>query len=367
MKRKHILIYAVAPESGGPLSVLDDYYRQVVELNDGLDIDWFFVISKPCFPETKHIHILRFPWVKKSVLHRIYFDYILTHLLIKKYKIDYVVSLQNITLPLCRKPQIVSLHNALPLFSCGYSIMGTLKGVIKQFLVNIRVYRSLKKADAIIAPAYWIRDAYIRKLHLKMENWYISPMEIHCKEIIKARNLKKEEIFFFYPAGIIPYKSHMTIIYACKLLKQKGVSPHIIFTDTPNRNKLADKISSCVAKYGLDVNFVGFLPRSEVYEYYARSVLIFPSFIETDALPLEEGVASNCYILAADTPFSREILDNYPNCDFFSINDAVDLSSKIEKILKQDIIIHKFAPVPKKHVSRPLLCLEIIKKIGEKK
>ena len=43
-----------------------------------------FLLSTPKFEDAKNIKILIFPWVKKSWIHRIYFDKILLKKLIKK-------------------------------------------------------------------------------------------------------------------------------------------------------------------------------------------------------------------------------------------------------------------------------------------
>ncbi|MEG1836459.1 MAG: glycosyltransferase [Synergistaceae bacterium] len=367
--RKHasrIFVYDIAAESGGALSVLRDYHDQAMDLNRA-DIEWYFAISTPNLQSTSNIKILRFPWIKKSILHRAFFDYIYSNYILNKYKIDYVVSLQNITLPFCSKPQIVSLHNVLPLSPCNIAIMGALKAVIKQFFVNMRICKSLKKADAVIAPAKWIRDEYVRKFALEKEKWFIAPMRMDYVPEKKCIGIKKNDIGFFYPSFVIPYKSHNVILRAFRLLQDRGIRAHAIFTDYADRNKLTKTISNYIRRNNLAINFVGCLTREEVYDCYSKMVLLFPSFIETDALPLKEAMVANCYIIAADTLFSREILDDYPNCDFFKVDDATVLSLKIEKILQKDLVVNEVAPVNQSYISRPVLCLDIIEKIRPRK
>jgi len=72
---------------------------------------------------------------------------------------------------------------------------------------------------------------------------------------------------------------------------------------------------------------------------YTKSVLIFPSYIETFGLPILEAKLSRCPIVAADTAFAREILCRYKIVKFFNILDYKYLA----EILKV-IIINKGAP-----------------------
>ena len=67
------------------------------------------------------------------------------------------------------------------------------------------------------------------------------------------------------------------------------------------------------------------MTRECVYEQYAKSVLIFPSYIETLGLPLLEARLTGCPIIAADTPFAKEILDGYNNVAYFGQFDSIRL------------------------------------------
>ena len=94
-------------------------YEELLMDEEGMqdtENEYLFVLSVYELPETDHIRVLNFPWVKKSPLHRMYFDHFAAHRLVKRYHVDKVLSLQNIELPHAGVPQIVYEHNALP---CG--------------------------------------------------------------------------------------------------------------------------------------------------------------------------------------------------------------------------------------------------------
>ena len=70
--------------------------------------------------------------------------------------------------------------------------------------------------------------------------------------------------------------------------------------------------------------------------FLSARTLIFPSFIETFGLPLLEARESGAPVLAADTPFAREILANYEKAEFFPYDNPEILAEKI-KTLKEKI------------------------------
>jgi len=80
----------------------------------------------------------------------------------------------------------------------------------------------------------------------------------------------------------------------------------------------------------LPIKFIGSLTREEVFDFYAKSTLIFPSYIETVGLPLLEAKMHWTPIIASDSAFSHEILDGYDKVEFFEAFDYRQLSSKMK-------------------------------------
>jgi glycosyltransferase involved in cell wall biosynthesis len=83
----------------------------------------------------------------------------------------------------------------------------------------------------------------------------------------------------------------------------------------------------------VNIEFIGTITREQVYEYYSRSVLIFPSYIETFGLPMLEAKMHKTPMLVSDCPFSHEILDEYENVKFFRTEDETQLAGLMEKWL----------------------------------
>lgn len=357
----NILVCHIAAESGGALSILTDFYDQVCNLHDDNNT-WYFALSVPKLENQRSIRIIQYPWVKRGIIFRLWFEFVQTRKIIKKYKIDVVISLQNTTIPFCKKPQIVSLHNTLPFFRCDLSVMAGIKSVVKQYFINKNIKRSLKAAHIIIVPAEWIKNLCYKQYKVNKNKIYVLPVEICTNNVQLCTDLNKVNNTFFYPATAYPYKRHMMILRACKELKAKNINYNLVFTITGKENAHAVKLKKYSKNNDLNVVFIGMLPRQEVLNYYVKSVLLFPSIIETDALPLEEARSLNSFIFASKSPFSQEILKDYPNCEFFQDGDYKKLSLLMEDMIlgKFDLSVSKCKAVRTNTMNRAELCLAII-------
>ena len=71
---------------------------------------------------------------------------------------------------------------------------------------------------------------------------------------------------------------------------------------------------------------------------YNSSVILFPSYVETVGLPLLEAKELNRIILASNCPFSKEILEDYPNGYIFSYKNHHELTELMKKVIDGEII-----------------------------
>jgi hypothetical protein len=75
-----VMVFDVAADGGGALSVLNDFYN---EYKSDTENDYIFIISTPKLKETENIKVLNFPWIRKSWFHRLYFDHFIAPGLIR--------------------------------------------------------------------------------------------------------------------------------------------------------------------------------------------------------------------------------------------------------------------------------------------
>lgn len=313
-----VLIYDVHASESGVLSILNDLYNQI-KIYQNKSIKWIFVVSTPEYETTDNIIVERFPWVKKNWLYRYYFDFITTRKLLKKYKPNLVFSLQNKGIDYYRGPQIVYLH--LPFIVTDHRFDIWLDGKKLWFYQNViskSIFRSLRKVDRIIVQTFWMKDALIKKAGILANKITIQRPDISSNRIGIFEDNEDNKRRFFYPATAFTYKNHITLLKALKYAKDKGLKKYeLILTIRINENNYTRNLYKFVQNNDLNVIFGGPIPRYRVFELYAKSILVFPSYIESFGLPILEARMTGSPIIASDTPFCREILEGYCNVLFF--------------------------------------------------
>ena len=361
-----ILVIDVAAEKGGALSVLADFYQEV-SAGERKNVKWIFVLSTPDLLKKKHIQILKFPWIKKSWLHRFFFEMFVAPRLVRRYQPDCIFSLQNIIVPFTKREQILYVHQPLPFVPYRFSFRENRELWVYQNIVGRFIFRSLKKAKKVIVQTGWMKQAIIEKLGIDEGRIRVVPPEIRLevKEFFQPnRNTLST---FFYPASGSAYKNHKIIIEAClRLKKTAGTEYKILFTLRGDENPYIAQLKKIVSVNGLPVEFAGPLPREEVFRWYAKSVLLFPSYVETFGLPLLESKMHGGMILAADVPFAREVLGDYPNARYFPCFDSGALAdlildmasgkipyvreSRLEKIARTNTLAEEILPRGKRGI-----------------
>ena len=322
---KNILVYDIAASESGALSVLNDFYALVKNHGDK-SIEWTFVISTPVLEETENIKIIRTPWIKKSWFCRLFYDHFIAPRTIKKYNIDKILSLQNVRIPHSGVSQIVYLHQSLPFAEYRFSItentlLWTYQNIISRF-----IFSSIKKADKVIVQTKWMKAACIAKTEVDADKIAVIPPEINIKPTKLFRPENMSIPTFIYPATPQIYKNHKIIVEACKKLVDDGITDfQVLFTLTGKENKLSQGLYEEVKKYNLPIKFIGKISREELFEWYSKAVLLFPSYIESFPLPLIEAKMHNEPVVVAETVFAKEILCEYNEKKYFKFNDSLDL------------------------------------------
>lgn len=322
-----IMVIDVAAEKGGAITVLNQFIQEFISDNcNTYDI----ILSLPHYNDSNNVFFHRIPWVKKSYIHRLYFDYIFVKRILKKYKPDVVFSLQNKTVAAGNIPQEVFYHNAIPIAEKKYQYKESKTVWLYQNIIGFFYRTSLKKAKRIYVQAEWIRQELIKRWHLKADIIFVKRPVLDNYFETTAIERIEETRFLFYPANGVVYKNHITLLKAfydaCK--KELGFSEYSLVL-TGNYENLSAECISFIKEKKLPVQFVGRLNKEQIREWYRKSVLVFPSVIETVGLPLIEAKASGCYILAADCMYAHETIGEYDKVDYFSPFAINELSERI--------------------------------------
>lgn len=328
-----ILVYDIAAEDGGGLFVLKQFYQDVLQRHD--NNKWLFIVSNNCIQSKENISVKRYENVKKSYFHRWLFETIELKKIVKKMKPDLVISLQNMPIKGIEAKQFTYLHQSLQYCPKRFSILRKNErnlAVRQKVICNI-YKRYLPKSEHIFVQTNWIKEATQKWLNINDEKITVVPVCVNWEDIEEKDYQGKKSRVFFYPARAEMYKNHMVIINACRQLVEDGVKDFtILFTIKKGDNSYADEIIKL--SKGLPIKFIGNIPYEQIWEYYRKTILLYPSYLETCGVPMLEARAIGGRIIASDMPFSHEDLDGYENVVYFSYNDSKELAEKMKNSLE---------------------------------
>ncbi len=319
-----ILVNDIAASSGGAKSILLELYRYLVDGGD--QNEWYFLLGEPLIEPTEHIHVILLPKVKKSWLRRLWFDFISGRKTVAQIAPDVVFSMQNTLLCCGQKRQYIYLHQPLPFqkvkkFSffkraeCVYAVY--------QYLIGFLIKWSIKRADGVFVQTKWMKQAITR--YIPEDCVWVCPPCIDIRQDWQEQAVNIQQNQFFYPASSSIYKNHGLIYAAVSQLNQVCVTDFNVTLTLPQ--------PPATAQSPAQIRWVGTLPIESVMAHYKHQILVFPSYIETFGLPLAEARLMGGMILAADTPFAREILDGYENAWFFDPFCAEQLTDLMKKAI----------------------------------
>lgn len=323
----NILVYDVAAETGGATSILKYFYEQHKQDREN---HYFYMLSTFHLEETDNITVINVPEVKKGWKNRLLFDYFGVKKYLKQFQIDEVLSLQNIGVPCFKGKQTVYVHNALPFAEYHYSLRESKLMWVYQNVIGKMMLSSIRKADCVIVQTQWMKDAIARKIPKAANKTEVRFPEVDIPQGLQYTRQKK--CVFFYPANSAPFKNHHLILQACRLLKVEGVENYTVeFTLKGDETPAISQLKEAALAEGLPIDWLGVLPREQVFEKYQHSVLVFPSYIETVGLPIFEAKSVGAPLLLADCAYAKNVAGDYANAHFYPYHDAQMLASHMKR------------------------------------
>lgn len=331
---KIILVIDVAAEHGGALTILQQFIR---EYSSNKENKYIFLLSIPHFQDTDNISFVNFKWVKKSFLHRLFFDVFYVKTVIRKIRPDLIISLQNQAVAIKNIPQHVYFHNALPISDHVFSIRDDKKIWLYQNVIG-KIYKaSLKYASRIFVQAHWIKKAMASKWHIEEDRIVVKKPEID-RSFLQNKKINRQNSSFtlFYPANTCIYKNHGRLLQALKVIwDNAGIKNHPTLLLTGDAKKMKEKYEKDIDFQKYPIEFLGQLSKEQMIDIYSRSTLIFPSYLETVGLPLIEAKELGCDIIASDCEYVHEAIGQYENCLYFNPFDVESIAEKIKAYIEK--------------------------------
>jgi glycosyltransferase involved in cell wall biosynthesis len=308
----NIMVYDVAAESGGAISVLK-YFYDIHKMDK--DNHYFYMLSTYQLPETDNIIVVNAPKVKNSWLNRLYFDLFGVKRYISQFQIE------NTIVPGFRGKQTVYEHNALPFSEYRFSLIDNRKMWIYQNIIGKFMLYAIKNSDSVIVQTEWMKEAIAKKIPTAEKKTLVKFPEV---SILKGYSYERPNpCIFFYPANAAPFKNHSLILKACLKLKEKGIGDYsVVFTLDGNETNALKKIYEKGKEENLNIQWMGNMSREEVFDWYSRSVLVFPSYIETVGLPIYEAMSVGSPLLLSDCKYAKNVAGEYKDVAYFHYDDA---------------------------------------------
>ncbi len=355
-----ILVYNLAAEYAGAMTILENFYKEALAYPDK-SIEWYFLVSTDRLQSAENITVISKPWVKKSWLHRWYFDTFRVQKVVKELGIDLVYSMQNAPVRRTKAKQVVYLHQSLQFSPVKFSLFNKEQrtyAIRQRFICNI-YKRHLKHADYIIVQTEWFKKASAKWIPFDENKISVVNPKVSVEEKFLQKKYELSSPVFFYPAGDGMHKNHELILQACKILKNQGLEDYkVVFTLDPKTAKYSERIAQIAQDDGLPIQFTGIIPKEEVFAYYSKSAVLFPSYLETFGLPLLESRLMKGIVLASDMPFCHEALEGYENAYFYGIHDAERLSELMKQVILGEMPYYE--PKPMDHTQNKKTVIDCI-------
>lgn len=148
---------------------------------------------------------------------------------------------------------------------------------------------------------------------------------------------KLPEVYFFAPNQFWAHKNHIVVIKAVEELKQAGTPVVVAFSGKENDNRnlgYTESLKGYVNKNQLEdvVRFLGFIDRAEQLQLMKHGkAVIQPSLFEGWSTVIEDAMAMNKFVIAANIQVNQEQLGN-KGC-YFAPHNHKQLSEIIKEKL----------------------------------
>lgn len=332
-----IIVNAVAISGGGGLTILKQFISNI-PLGD----EYFVFIGEveilDLLPQKENVYFVLMK--KKKWINRLVWDYfgLVYYSFINGISADLVISLQNTPIGgFFRTPQIVYLHQAIPIVNYKWRFYSSSEFkywfykkiypyLIRGFFINNKYY---------VCQAEWMREKYSKLLKFPLGRIYkFSPDFRNYFNNVKLDLIDSGRVFFIYPAQYYPYKNHLVLIDAVKNIKLQDVIAYskiqiLLTLDVDECHELLDYMKRCQVEDSFI--YTGNLSYDEVMSIFEneKSILLFPSEIETIGMPLLEAASFGKPIIVSDLPYAREVLDGYDGVKYVSPHNSDEWSREM--------------------------------------
>lgn len=348
-----IVISATRFFQGGTLVIVGECLKFLSAQYSATHTIKALVHKKHLYEPISNIEWIEFPDSRKSVVNRLYDEYIRFNRLSKKWQPVLWLSLQDSTPRVNATVRAVYFHNPLLLKPRWLQLWKHQPRLEVLRLLYRYVYtRGIDRNDFVIAQQESIASYLWRSYHLEKEKVWVFPPTAYLFKSEKRNNAGSGKIgfdaetavqpyTFIYPATAFYYKNHTLLLNACRLVGERGLNFRIWLTIDGTENRYIKKLVVIAQKELPQIQFLGFLNREDLFGYYDQAdCLVFPSLLESWGLPLTEFATYGKPVLCADLAYGRSTMSavNYTGVAYFDPVDAQELARKMTEAIEGRLV-----------------------------
>lgn len=335
---KVIVVNAISTTTGGGLTILQQFLENITFYDTTCEYYVFVGTDVVMKYESDKIHIINKAY-KRRWLGRIWWDNVGISIQLRKNKIKptLIISLQNTGMRLGKHiSQIIYYNQSIPFFNYKWEFFERTERAfwiyqnVYPYFVRKHIYNKTK----FVVPANWMIERACTQFRINKSKVLAIRSDVSLKHINGLYNTL-DKYSFFYPAGTLKYKNHQIIIEALGLIKneRRDIYERIYITLTCNRKDLGKNNDADLER----VLFVGYLTYEEMLcQYEKQGTLLFPSYLESFAIPLIEASYYGMHILVSDFQYARETIGGYSGAEFLKHDSAKEWADAIIKIVDSD-------------------------------
>lgn len=342
-----LVLSGINLHEGGPLSIYKDcldsiinesYYKQYKIIA--------FVHKKELFTNYEnYIEVIELPKSRRHYIYRLFYEYIYFYYFSTTRKIDYWISLHDITPHVRTSKLFTYCHNPTPFMENPQSIKKFSKNIYYMAKFYKYLYRiNIKKNTGLIVQQEWLRKKFIEMYHIN--NVIVATPDF--MQSVLYDNLqsdqpteKHEKNMFVYAAYPRAFKNFEVLCEAAIILEIEKFNFNVVLTIDGTENEYSKFL---YRKYNHihSIKWIGLQSRDNIFKLYNESdCMIFPSNLETWGLPITEYKKLGKPILAARLPYAFETVGNYDKVCFFDCNNASELALLMKKFINGTLELGK--------------------------
>ena len=341
---KTIVVSAVNLKVGGTLTILRDCLRYLSALAETGNYRIVALVYQKELAFFRNIEYIELQWPKKTWINRLWCEYVTMKKISVKLSPVYLwFSLHDTTPNVIAEKRAVYCHNPFPYYKWKMREWLFTPKIVLFSLFSKYVYRkNIHKNNHVVVQQEWIKKEFIRAFGLKDETVVVALPASSGEQPDNSTiaNLSEQgEYTFLFASSPNSHKNFECICQATDILKGKlGINDFKVYiTVKGDENRYAKWLYRKWGKETTNIEFIGFLDRKSLYEYYHKSnCLVFPSKVETWGLPITEFAVFNKPMLLADLPYSHETAGGCSKVAFFNPEKPHELAVQMRKLISGD-------------------------------